>query len=61
MPTRGLGFDAVASYQWSKVEVQLNLNNLTNALYYAQYYSGHAVPAVQVSGQAAPLAGHSSG
>lgn len=38
-------FDAVAGYQWGKVEVQLNLNNLTNALYYAQYYSGHAVPA----------------
>lgn len=47
-------FDALAGYQWGKVEVQLNLNNLTNALYYAQYYSGHAVPA---EGRTVSLAG----
>ncbi|WP_224363201.1 TonB-dependent receptor [Hyalangium versicolor] len=38
-------FDAFAGYQWGKAELQLNLNNLTDKLYYAQYYSGHAVPA----------------
>lgn len=38
-------FDAFAGYQWGKAELQVNLNNLTNTLYYAQYYSGHAVPA----------------
>jgi catecholate siderophore receptor len=25
--------------------IQLNIYNLTNELYYAQYYGGHAVPA----------------
>ena len=48
-------FDALAGYQWGKLEVQLNLNNITNTLYYAQYYAGHAVPAegrtVSVSGK----------
>ncbi|MBF5042958.1 TonB-dependent siderophore receptor [Aggregicoccus sp. 17bor-14] len=38
-------FDAVAIYAWRNTELQLNLNNLTNTLYYAQYYAGHAVPA----------------
>lgn len=38
-------FDAFASYQWNKVQLQLNLYNLSDALYYDQYYSGHAVPA----------------
>ena len=47
-------FDAVAGYQWGKAEVQLNLNNLTNKLYYGQYYSGHAVPA---EGRTVSLAG----
>jgi catecholate siderophore receptor len=47
-------FDAFAGYQWGKAEVQLNLNNLTNTLYYGQYYSGHAVPA---EGRTVSLAG----
>lgn len=39
-------FDAMASYQFTKnFQVQLNVYNLTNELYYAQYYGGHAVPA----------------
>lgn len=39
-------FDAMASYQVSKnLQLQLNVYNLTNELYYAQYYGGHAVPA----------------
>ncbi len=38
-------FDAVLGYAWSRAEVQLNLYNLTNALYYEQYQGGHAVPA----------------
>jgi catecholate siderophore receptor len=38
-------FDAVAIYAWRNTELQLNLNNHTDTLYYAQYYSGHAVPA----------------
>lgn len=38
-------FDAVASYALGPAELQLNVNNLTNALYYDQYYAGHAVPA----------------
>lgn len=47
-------FDAFAGYQWGKAGLQLNLNNLTNALYYSQYYSGHAVPA---EGRTVSLAG----
>jgi catecholate siderophore receptor len=39
-------FDAMTSYKVTKNSVlQLNLTNLTNELYYAQYYAGHAVPA----------------
>ncbi len=38
-------FDAFASYSWDKVDLQLNVNNITNELYYDQYYAGHAVPA----------------
>jgi len=38
-------FDAFASYAWGKVDLQLNVNNLSNELYYDQYYGGHAVPA----------------
>lgn len=39
-------FDAMASYQINKnFQLQLNVYNLTNELYYAQYYGGHAVPA----------------
>ncbi|MFP2912383.1 TonB-dependent receptor, partial [Pyxidicoccus sp. 3LFB2] len=42
-------FDAFASYEWGKAALQLNLYNLTDALYYDQYYAGHAVPAEGVS------------
>jgi catecholate siderophore receptor len=39
-------FDAFASYTlWNRVDLQLNVNNITNALYYEQYYDQHAVPA----------------
>lgn len=39
-------FDAMASYQINKnFQLQLNVYNLTNELYYPQYYGGHAVPA----------------
>lgn len=39
-------FDAMASYQIdSHSTIQLNVYNLTNEFYYAQYYSGQAVPA----------------
>lgn len=39
-------FDAMASYRVTRNSVlQLNLTNLTDELYYAQYYQGHAVPA----------------
>jgi catecholate siderophore receptor len=38
-------FDAFASYAFPHVELQLNLSNLTDALYYEQYSGGHAVPA----------------
>ncbi|WP_165933866.1 TonB-dependent receptor [Aquabacter spiritensis] len=39
-------FDAMASYQVTKnFQVQLNVYNITDELYYAQYYGGHAVPA----------------
>jgi catecholate siderophore receptor len=47
-------FDAVAIYAWRNTELQLNLNNLTNALYYSEYYAGHAVPA---DGRSAMLSG----
>jgi catecholate siderophore receptor len=43
-------FDAFASYELGKASFQLNLYNLTDALYYDQYYAGHAVPAEGVSG-----------
>lgn len=42
-------FDAFASYALEKVDLQLNVYNLTNALYYDQYYGGHAVPAEGLS------------
>jgi catecholate siderophore receptor len=39
-------FDAMVSYQLTKnFQLQLNIYNLTDELYYAQYYGGHAVPA----------------
>ncbi|HEX5747250.1 MAG TPA: TonB-dependent receptor [Archangium sp.] len=38
-------FDAFASYQlFNRVDLQLNLNNISDALFYEQYYAGHAVP-----------------
>jgi catecholate siderophore receptor len=42
-------FDAFANYAWGKAQLQLNLYNLTDALYYDQYYSGQAVPAEGIS------------
>jgi catecholate siderophore receptor len=30
---------------WKALELQLNVYNIGNALYYEQYYSGHAAPA----------------
>ncbi len=39
-------FDAMTSYKVTeKVTLQLNIYNLTDEFYYAQYYGGHAVPA----------------
>jgi catecholate siderophore receptor len=39
-------FDAMAGYKIDKTSsIQLNVCNLTDAYYYAQYYGGHAVPA----------------
>ena len=39
-------FDAMVSYKVDpKSTIQLNVYNITNVLYYAQYYAGHAVPA----------------
>lgn len=39
-------FDLMASYKVTKEStLQLNIYNLTNEMYYAQYYGGHAVPA----------------
>ncbi|NBD11023.1 TonB-dependent siderophore receptor [Corallococcus sp. c25j21] len=38
-------FDAFASYAFTKVDVQLNVYNLTDALYYDAYYSAQATPA----------------
>jgi catecholate siderophore receptor len=37
--------DAFASYAFPHVELQLNLSNLTDALYYQEYSGGQAVPA----------------
>jgi catecholate siderophore receptor len=38
-------FDAFASYQlFNRVDLQLNLNNISDELYYEQYYAGQAVP-----------------
>jgi catecholate siderophore receptor len=37
--------DAFASYGWHKVDLQLNVFNLTNALYYTQVAGSRAVPA----------------
>jgi catecholate siderophore receptor len=39
-------FDAMASYKVTpNSTLQLNLYNITDELYYSQYYQGHAVPA----------------
>lgn len=39
-------FDAMVSYKLGpKTLLQLNLYNITDELYYSQYYQGHAVPA----------------
>jgi catecholate siderophore receptor len=39
-------FDAMLSYKVTpKSTIQLNVYNINNANYYAQYYAGHAVPA----------------
>jgi catecholate siderophore receptor len=39
-------FDAFASYAlWNKIDLQLNVNNISNELYYEQYYGSQAVPA----------------
>jgi catecholate siderophore receptor len=39
-------FDAMTSYKINdKMTLQLNVYNLTDEFYYAQYYGGHAVPA----------------
>jgi catecholate siderophore receptor len=39
-------FDAFASYQlFNRVDLQLNLNNISDELYYEQYYAAQAVPA----------------
>ncbi|RKH07565.1 TonB-dependent siderophore receptor [Corallococcus sp. CA047B] len=38
-------FDAFASYAFKKVDLQLNVYNLTDKLYYDAYYGGQAVPA----------------
>jgi catecholate siderophore receptor len=46
-------FDAMLSYKVdAKSTIQLNIYNLTDVLYYAQYYGGHAVPG---SGRSASL------
>jgi len=38
-------FDAFASYQlFNRVDLQLNLNNISNELFYEQYTGGQAVP-----------------
>nr|WP_255651639.1 TonB-dependent siderophore receptor [Corallococcus sp. AS-1-12] len=42
-------FDAFASYSIQKVDLQLNVYNLTDKLYYDAYYGGQAVPADGVS------------
>jgi catecholate siderophore receptor len=39
-------FDLMTNYKITPTTlVQLNIYNLTDELYYAQYYQGHAVPA----------------
>jgi catecholate siderophore receptor len=45
-------FDAVATYAFANADLQLNLSNLTDRLYYEQYSGGHAVP---VEGRSAIL------
>ncbi len=46
-------FDAMLSYKVDpKSTIQLNIYNITDVLYYAQYYAGHAVPG---SGRSASL------
>lgn len=46
-------FDAMLSYKLTpKSTLQLNIYNITDVLYYAQYYAGHAVPG---SGRSASL------
>jgi catecholate siderophore receptor len=38
-------FDAFAGYAWGNAEFQVNVLNITNALYYAQVAGSRAVPA----------------
>ena len=38
-------FDAFASYVWKALELQLNVYNIGNALFYEQYSGANAVPA----------------
>ena len=39
-------FDAMVNYKLTReASLQLNVYNITDALYYAQYYAGQAVPA----------------
>jgi catecholate siderophore receptor len=39
-------FDAMVAYKVDdRSTIQLNIYNITDELYYAQYYGGHAVPA----------------
>jgi len=35
----------MTSYKSIQMTLQLNIYNLTDEMYYAQYYGGHAVPA----------------
>lgn len=42
-------FDAFASYALKSVDLQLNVYNLTNALYYDSYYGSQATPAEGIS------------
>ena len=41
--------DGYIAYAFDAFDLQLNLNNLTNALYFDQAYSGHAIPAAERS------------
>lgn len=48
-------FDVFASYAFKKVDLQLNVYNLTDKLFYESYYAGQAVPA---EGRSALLSAH---